>query len=71
MSADSIFANMFEGITQAIKELTTSRGTFLFIMRIISIVIVFFFIGRYLLNIVQENTLFTRKHDKKIQKKYK
>lgn len=63
MSADSIFANMFEGITQAIKELTTSRGTFLFIMRIISIVIVFFFIAGYLLNIVQENTLFTRKYE--------
>ena len=58
-TADSIFANMFEGITQGIKNITITQGTFFFFLRIITVLIVFFLIAGYLLNLIQDNTLFT------------
>lgn len=58
-TADSIFANMFEGITQGIKNITITQGTFSFCLRIITVLIVFFLIAGYLLNLIQDNTLFT------------
>ena len=60
-TADSIFANMFEGITQGIKNITIPQGTFDFCLRIIAIIITFFLIAGYLINLIQDNTLFTTK----------
>lgn len=70
MTADSIFANMFDGITELIKNLTSSEGTIILFFRIVSIVIVFLFIAGFLANLVQDNTLYTRNNNeenKKIQ----
>ena len=67
-TADSIFANMFEGITQGIKNITITQGTFSFYLRIITVLIVFFLIAGYLLNLIQDNTLFTAEEQERISK---
>ena len=67
-TADSIFANMFEGITQGIKNITITQGTFSFCLRIITVLIVFFLIAGYLLNLIQDNTLFTAEEQERISK---
>ena len=53
ISADEIFANMFDGVIELVQNLWSGEGIYLFILRIIIIIILFFIIAGFLTNLVK------------------
>ena len=64
ISADEIFANMFDGVIKLVQSLWSGEGIYLFILRIIVIIILFFIIAGFLTNLVKQNTMFNEEDEK-------
>lgn len=56
-TADSIFANLFSGISKTLENLFDSDELPYFIARIFSIIFIFFYMASFLYNIIMKNTM--------------
>lgn len=64
MSADSIFAGIFDKIFETIGKIFTIKGGFSILLRIGLIFVTFCCFAGFLINLTADNTMFTQKDDK-------
>lgn len=61
VSADSVFASTFQGLTEYIQNLFKTEGLLSLILRIVTIVFVFLYFAGFCYNIIEENTCYNKK----------
>ena len=66
MSADSIFANIFENIFGEFKNIFMAENFVMFCLRICIIVIFFFIFSGFLVNLLKKDTMFNSENEEKM-----
>lgn len=66
MSADSIFANIFEGVIREFTNLFMAENFILFLLRSCLIILFFFLFSSFFVNIIMKDTLFNSENEEKI-----
>ena len=71
ISADEIFANMFQGVFTFLENLVSIPNTFDLIIRIIFIAITFMIIAGFIINLIAKNTMYNQEEIEEDKQEYK